>query len=110
MPNLEEQLSRLGDSKYFGFFDVCSGLDYLPTSKRSQKYFNIVTAECCMTMLGAPMGWCNTPQMYQNRILEEILKSEGIYSKPRAGIYNEWTTVCYMRRRSTSISIILTGY
>ena len=39
-----------------------SGFDYLPTSKRSQKCLIIVTRECCMTMLGAPIGWCNTPQ------------------------------------------------
>ena len=27
MPNLEEQLSRLGDSKHFGSFDLYSGFD-----------------------------------------------------------------------------------
>ena len=74
MPNLEEQLSRLGNARYFVSFDVFSGFDYLSTSERSQKYFNIVTLEACVTMLGAPMGWTNTPQIYQNRIVEEILK------------------------------------
>ena len=74
MPSLEEQLSRLGNACYFGSFDVFSGFDYLPTSERSQKYFNIVTLEACVTMLGAPMGWTNPPQIYQNRIVEEILK------------------------------------
>ena len=29
-------------------------------------------------MLGPPMVWCNTPQIYQNRILEEILKPAGV--------------------------------
>ena len=85
MPILEEQLARLGDAKYFGSFDVFSGFDYLPTSEKSQKYFNLVTLESCVTMLGAPMGWRNTPQIYQNRILEEILKPAGIYSQPEAG-------------------------
>ena len=36
-------------------------------------------------MLGAPMGWVNTPQIYQARILEEILKPAGIYSTTGAG-------------------------
>ena len=85
MPNLEEQLSRLGNARYFGSFDVFSGFDYLPTSERSQKYFNIVTLEACVTMLGPPMGWTNTPQIYQNRIVEEILKPAETYSRPHAG-------------------------
>ena len=85
MPILEEQLARLGDAKYFGSFDMFSGFDYLPTSEKSQDYFNLVTLESCVTMLSPPMGCRNTPQIYQNRILEEILKPAGIYSQPGAG-------------------------
>ena len=47
MPILEEQVSRLGDSKFFGSFNVYSGFDYLPTLKNSQEYFNTVTLDAC---------------------------------------------------------------
>ena len=78
MPNLEEQVARCTKGKYFGSFDVLSGFDYLRTAKESQKYFTIVTMEKSYTMVGAPMGWCNTPMLFQNRIKNEVIDQSGI--------------------------------
>jgi len=83
MPNLEEQVSRCTEGKYFGSFDVLSGFDYLRTAKESQKYFTIITMEKSYTMVGAPMGWCNTPMLFQNRIKNEIIDQSDISNETK---------------------------
>ena len=52
---------------------MLSGFDFLPTSEGSRKYFNIITLMGAFQMNGAPMGWLNTPQTFQERIMSEIL-------------------------------------
>ena len=86
MPNLEAQISRVGNAKFFGSFDVLSGFDFLRVHEDSQKFLNIVTLEGNYCMLGSPMGFLNTPQVFQNRMLEEILKPTGCYSREHTGL------------------------
>ena len=81
MPILEEQLNTVAGSTHFGTFDVLAGFDFLPTGENSQKYFNLITPEGAFTMCGAPMGWVNTPAIYHNRIVTEILEPAGLYEK-----------------------------
>ena len=53
MPNLEQQLSRLGPANLFGSLDVFSGFIYLPTSKESRNYFTLITADSAYYLCGA---------------------------------------------------------
>ena len=86
MPNLEDQLNRVHGSKHFGTFDVLSGFDFLPTEEGSQKYFNLITPDGAYTMCGAPMGWLNTPAIFHERIVTEILQPAGLYEKEGQGV------------------------
>ena len=70
----------------FFSLDVLFGFDYLSVHEDSRKYFTLVTQEGSYTMLGSPMGFVNTPQVFQNRMLEEILKPTGLYSRENCGI------------------------
>ena len=107
MPVLEAQLSRIGKGKIFGTFDILSGFDFLRTHEESQKYFTLVTNEGSYTMIGAPMGWTNTPQLFQSRILEEILKPAGIYSKEDNGCL-QWVddTLLYADSFTSYINVL----
>ena len=86
MPVLESQIARVGKAEHFGSFDVLSGFDYLPVHPDSRKSFTLVTQEGSFTMIGSPMELVNTPQVFQNRILKEVLKPTKLYSKESCGI------------------------
>ena len=79
MPLLDEQIDWIKGAKVFGTFDVLSGFDFLPTAENSQKYFTLITKEGAYTMCGAPMGWVNTPALFMDRMVRNILKPIGIY-------------------------------
>eukprot|EP00924_Labyrinthula_sp_SR-Ha-C_P004437 snap_masked-scaffold_1-processed-gene-0.9-mRNA-1 protein AED:1.00 eAED:1.00 QI:0/0/0/0/1/1/2/0/1072 len=73
-PDLETQLAWFkGTEKYFGSFDGLSGFDYLRVEDGAQKYLGMVTPWGCYTMLMAPQGYINTPQIYQERLINEVL-------------------------------------
>ena len=80
MPNLEEQLTYISGSKLYGSLDILSGFDFLPVEEDSQKYFTMVTPTSAWTMRGAPMGWSNTPALFSNRIMTEIVKPSNLYA------------------------------
>ena len=86
LPNLEQQLGYLAKSKYFIKTDVMSGFDFLRTDESAWDIFVISTplgAFCC---LGSPQGWCNTPALYQNRIVNQILRPLGIFAMLNNGV------------------------
>ena len=85
LPNLEQQLGFLGKAGIFAAFDVLSGFDFLPTAESSRQYFNIITAHGAHQMCGAPMGWLNTPMIFQERIMNEILRPAGLYGNIDTG-------------------------
>ena len=72
------QVARCTKGKYFGSFDVLFGFDNLRTAKESQKYFTIISMEKSYAMVGAPMSWCNTPMLFQKRILNEVIDQSDI--------------------------------
>ena len=86
LPNLENQLLHLQKSKHYASFDVISGFDFLRVEKSSQEIFVITTPFGAFRMKGAPMGWCNTPQLFQARIVQEILHPIGLFCKLSRGI------------------------
>eukprot|EP00924_Labyrinthula_sp_SR-Ha-C_P010310 augustus_masked-scaffold_23-processed-gene-2.61-mRNA-1 protein AED:1.00 eAED:1.00 QI:0/0/0/0/1/1/5/0/1049 len=74
LPDLETQLAWFkGTEKYFGSFDGLSGFDYLRVEDGAQKYLGMVTPWGCYTMLMAPQGYINTPQIYQERLINQVL-------------------------------------
>ena len=86
MPNLEQQISYPQKATYYGSFDILSGFDYLPVSEESRKYFVLVTCFGAFEFCGSPQGWINTPQLFQNRMLVEILQPIDLFGKPETGI------------------------
>eukprot|EP00924_Labyrinthula_sp_SR-Ha-C_P014961 snap_masked-scaffold_9-processed-gene-3.21-mRNA-1 protein AED:1.00 eAED:1.00 QI:0/-1/0/0/-1/1/1/0/650 len=77
--DLEAQLGWLkGNEEWFGSFDGLSGFDYLRLDPTSSKYFGMVTpiGTYCMTM--SPQGFRNTPQVYQERPVNEVLKGSEV--------------------------------
>ncbi|NIW12711.1 MAG: DDE-type integrase/transposase/recombinase [Candidatus Thorarchaeota archaeon] len=86
MPNLEQQLSFTKGAKLFGSFDILSGFDYLPVAEASRKYFVLVTWFGAYEFCGSPQGWVNTPQLFQNRMITEILNPIGLFGTEGTGI------------------------
>ena len=74
LPHLDQQLGFVGQAKIFTAFDILSGFNFLETVEKSRKFFTIITSQGAHTMCGVPMGWLNTPAMFQNRIMTEILQ------------------------------------
>ena len=73
LPKLEKQFTFLRSAKIFASFDILSGFDFLETHVDSRKYFNIIVPGAAFEMIGAPMGWKNTPVLFQNRLMTEVL-------------------------------------
>eukprot|EP00924_Labyrinthula_sp_SR-Ha-C_P002898 snap_masked-scaffold_13-processed-gene-10.41-mRNA-1 protein AED:0.15 eAED:0.15 QI:0/-1/0/1/-1/1/1/0/1159 len=74
LPNLERQMRHLKGTRYYILLDILSGFDFLPTQENSQEIFTLVTRKRAFTMLGAPMGWCNTPQLFTERVVTEVIR------------------------------------
>ncbi len=85
MPLLEDQLQYTAGAKFYGGFDILSGFDFLPCDQESQQYFTLVGPRSSWTLLGAPMGWCNTPAMFCDRIINHIAEPAGLFKKKDHG-------------------------
>ena len=85
LPNLESQLSWLDpESCYFASMDALSGFDLLPVHPAHSTFFCISTVYGCYKLLGAPMGFINTPSIYQDRLVNEVLNGiseDGLFGK-----------------------------
>ena len=74
LPDIEGQMQSIpSDVKFFACFDCLSGFDLLRTHPDHVKYFGITTPMGNFALKGAPMGYKNTPVVYQNRIIRYIL-------------------------------------
>lgn len=90
LPNIETQLAMLPlGARYFVSLDMLAGFDMLKVHKQSQIYFGVSTIYGNFIMLGSPMGYLNTPSIYQNRILRYILGGVGndsFFGREHAGV------------------------
>eukprot|EP00924_Labyrinthula_sp_SR-Ha-C_P001158 maker-scaffold_7-snap-gene-15.39-mRNA-1 protein AED:0.23 eAED:0.25 QI:0/0/0/1/0/0/2/0/269 len=86
MPNLEQQVFVPMSSSYYGAFDVLSSFDYMSVHEDSMQYFTIITPIGAYEMVGSPMGWINTPMLFQERMQTEILGSK--FMKEKEVIYS----------------------
>ena len=82
MPLLESMLANVGEARIFAGFDALSGFDLLRTSS---DIFILITPIGAFQMKCAPMGWVNTPQIFQNRMETEVLLPAGILNKKDDG-------------------------
>ncbi len=74
LPDLIFQMECLPKRiKYMACFDCLAGFDLLRTHIDDIIYFGIITYFGNFAMRGAPMGFRNTPVVYQNRIVTYIL-------------------------------------
>ena len=85
MPLLEQMLGFLGKSKIFSTWDMLSGFNLLRTVS---KLFVIITPFGAFRMVSAPMGWLNTPAIFQDRIVTEVLIPADLYLKYDNGAGN----------------------
>eukprot|EP00924_Labyrinthula_sp_SR-Ha-C_P004037 augustus_masked-scaffold_3-processed-gene-11.43-mRNA-1 protein AED:1.00 eAED:1.00 QI:0/0/0/0/1/1/4/0/1016 len=84
IPNLEQQVFVLMGSSFYGTFDILSGFDYMPVHKNSTHFSTIVTPIEAYEMIGSPMGWINTPMLFQERMQTEVLGDKFIKKKDDA--------------------------
>ena len=107
LPHLENQLAHVRGAKYFCGLDVLSGFDFLPVEKESQHIFTISTPFGAFRMKGAPMGWCNTAQLFQARMMQEILNPLGFFCRLGDGCL-QWLddTLVYSRDFETFLSML----
>ena len=74
LPELEAQISYLpNEIAYMATFDMLSGFDLLRCHPDSTQYFGVTTIFGNFRLLGSPMGFKNTPSVYQNRLMRYIL-------------------------------------
>eukprot|EP00924_Labyrinthula_sp_SR-Ha-C_P003686 snap_masked-scaffold_3-processed-gene-2.39-mRNA-1 protein AED:0.48 eAED:0.48 QI:0/-1/0/1/-1/1/1/0/1861 len=88
LPNLERQLLSLKDSKFYITLDVLSGFDFMPTDQESREIFTLVSRRSAWRMNGSPMGWCNTPALFFDRIINEIIddNDERLFAREGDGV------------------------
>lgn len=69
-PNMEEQLDKLQEGRYFSTLDLENGFFHVPVEKGSRKY----TAFCCHKGIfefnKTPFGLCNSPSSFQRFICD----------------------------------------
>ena len=86
LPHLEQQLLSVGTAQYFCTMDLLHGFDFLPVHPDSTKFFVMTTPFGAYRMKGAPMGWCNTPALFQARIQQEVLLPINLFCTDQTGI------------------------
>ena len=78
-------MTYISGSSLYGSLDILSGFGFLPIEEELQRYFTMVTLTSVWRMQGAPMGWSNTPALYGNQTITEIVKPSDLFAKQRNG-------------------------
>lgn len=73
LPLIEDQIDRLGSSKYFTSLDMASGFHQIPVDEVSTHKTGFITHEGHYEYLKMPFGLCNAPTVYQ-RIINNTLR------------------------------------
>eukprot|EP00924_Labyrinthula_sp_SR-Ha-C_P009276 augustus_masked-scaffold_2-processed-gene-18.9-mRNA-1 protein AED:1.00 eAED:1.00 QI:0/0/0/0/1/1/6/0/965 len=73
LPNLERQLLSIKNSKFYLKLDILSGFDFLPTKKSCRDIFTLVTRCGAWRMRGGSMGFYNTPALFFERVVNEVI-------------------------------------
>ena len=107
LPHLENQLCHVKNSKYFASLDVLSGFDFLPVEESSQTKLTVSTPFGAYRMCGAPMGWTNTAQLFQARIMQEVLNPLNFFCRLNDGCL-QWLddTLIYSSKFEALLSML----
>eukprot|EP00924_Labyrinthula_sp_SR-Ha-C_P012481 snap_masked-scaffold_10-processed-gene-8.24-mRNA-1 protein AED:0.45 eAED:0.46 QI:0/-1/0/1/-1/1/1/0/1717 len=100
LPLLDHQLHLCRESQIFGCFDMKSGYDFLRTTDNAKQYFTLLMPWGeIYEIQGAPQGWVNSPMLFQERMVGEILKPLGIYETAADGAL-QWIDDCLLYSRT----------
>eukprot|EP00924_Labyrinthula_sp_SR-Ha-C_P009982 snap_masked-scaffold_21-processed-gene-5.42-mRNA-1 protein AED:0.45 eAED:0.45 QI:0/-1/0/1/-1/1/1/0/1856 len=87
LPNLERQLLSVKGSKIYATLDILSGFDFLETEESSKDIFTLVTRRSAWRLRGAPMGWMNTPALFCDRVVNEVVDGiEKLFGRRTNGV------------------------
>eukprot|EP00924_Labyrinthula_sp_SR-Ha-C_P009660 snap_masked-scaffold_22-processed-gene-2.40-mRNA-1 protein AED:0.48 eAED:0.48 QI:0/-1/0/1/-1/1/1/0/1851 len=87
LPNLERQLLSVKGSRVYATLDILSGFDFLETDDNSKDIFTLVTRRSAWRLRGAPMGWMNTPALFCDRVVNEVVDGiETLFGRPKNGV------------------------
>eukprot|EP00924_Labyrinthula_sp_SR-Ha-C_P002066 augustus_masked-scaffold_99-processed-gene-0.2-mRNA-1 protein AED:1.00 eAED:1.00 QI:0/0/0/0/1/1/3/0/1782 len=87
LPNLERQLFSIKGSRVYATLDILSGFDFLETEEKSKDIFTLVTRRSAWRLRGAPMGWMNTPALFCERVVNEVVDGiEKLFGRATNGV------------------------
>lgn len=72
LPLIEDQIDRLGNSKFYISIDMKNGFYQIPVSSNSTKYTAFVTPDGHYEFLKMPFGICNGPSVFQRAITKAV--------------------------------------
>lgn len=73
MPLLEQLIESTASANFYASLDAMSGFNLLATT--NNHLFTLVTPFGCYEMMVAPMGFKNSPAVFQDRICNQVLES-----------------------------------
>lgn len=73
LPNIEEQLDRLAETRIFSTIDLRNGFFHVDVDVHSRKYTAFVTNQGQYWFLKVPFGLCNSPSVFQ-RFINHIFR------------------------------------
>eukprot|EP00924_Labyrinthula_sp_SR-Ha-C_P001918 snap_masked-scaffold_30-processed-gene-2.19-mRNA-1 protein AED:1.00 eAED:1.00 QI:0/0/0/0/1/1/2/0/169 len=89
LPNLEIQFLSITNSSFYLTLDILSEYGFLPVAEMDRVIFALVTRRSAWRMKGAPMGWFNTPVLFFERVITEIIHADGeqdLFNVPTNGV------------------------
>eukprot|EP00924_Labyrinthula_sp_SR-Ha-C_P002011 snap_masked-scaffold_30-processed-gene-3.106-mRNA-1 protein AED:1.00 eAED:1.00 QI:0/-1/0/0/-1/1/1/0/104 len=82
LPNIENQLVKIRGMELFRQYELLTGFDCLPTEDKGQRFFTFCTPwGFCNSFKGAPWGWFNTPSLFSEWIIIDVLLPKGLFEK-----------------------------
>eukprot|EP00924_Labyrinthula_sp_SR-Ha-C_P000933 augustus_masked-scaffold_7-processed-gene-8.3-mRNA-1 protein AED:1.00 eAED:1.00 QI:0/0/0/0/1/1/3/0/788 len=87
LPNLERQLLSVRGSRVNATLDILSGFNFLETEEKSKDIFTLVTRRSAWRLREAPMGWMNTPALFCERVVNEVVDGiEVLFGRETNGV------------------------
>ena len=72
LPLIEDQIDKLGNSKFFISIDMKNGFHQIPVAQDSIKYTAFVTPDGHYEFMKMPFGICNGPSVFQRAISKAV--------------------------------------
>lgn len=72
LPLIEDQIDKLGNSKFYISLDMKNGFHQIPVSEDSRKYLAFVTPDAHYQWIKMPFGICTGPSVFQRAISRAV--------------------------------------